>query len=94
MSWWSRFRRARRDTLDCHEVALVMQQYLDGELDQVATQAVAAHLEDCRRCGMEAEEYERLKTRLGDLSAPVDEDAIRRLRDFVDGLIDDGPSGT
>lgn len=88
MSWWSRFRRTQRD-LECHEVARVLQQYLDGELDTTMTQAVAAHLEDCRRCGMEAATYERLKARLADLSSPVEDDAIQRLRDFVDGLTGD-----
>jgi anti-sigma factor RsiW len=92
MRWWHRFRRRRRDVLDCHEVAAVLQQHLDGELDHTTADAVAAHLEDCRRCGMEAETYQHLKARLAGLGAPVDEDSVRRLRDFVDRLTEEPPN--
>lgn len=81
-----RWRRDDPEQLDCHEVARVMQHYLDDELDRPAARKVAAHLEDCRRCGLEAETYRQLKARLSRFSGPVEPDAVDRLREFVDEL--------
>lgn len=72
--------------IDCRQVARVLQTHLDGELDRATARRVAAHLEDCRRCGMEAATYRELKRRLADASEPVDPAAVARLRAFVDGL--------
>lgn len=75
----------------CHEVGRVLQTYLDGELDQSSVAKVAAHLEHCRRCGMEANTYARIKgalTRVGREGwiHPEDRLSIERLRRFADGL--------
>lgn len=51
--------------MSCHEVGKVLQRYLDGHVDD-AEQArrIAGHLDDCLRCGMEAETYQRIKDAL------------------------------
>lgn len=79
-------RRRARDELNCHDVARVMQTYLDGELDHPTARKVAAHLDDCHRCGLEASTYRELKRRLSRLGGPVDPQAVERLRAFVNDL--------
>lgn len=74
------------DRLDCHEVARVLQNYLDEELDRQTARRVADHLEDCHRCGLEAETYRELKQRLSRFSGQVEPEAVERLRDFVEEL--------
>lgn len=81
---WAFWRR--REELDCHEVARVLQAYLDQELDRGLAREVADHLDDCHRCGMEAETYRRLKASLSNLRQPVDPESVERLRRFVDDL--------
>lgn len=80
------WRRGREDELDCGEVARVLQTYLDSELDQRIARKVSRHLEDCRRCGLEASTYRELKQRLSDMRRPVDPQVVERLRVFVDKL--------
>jgi len=74
---------------ECHQVAKVLQSYLDGESEAPTTSMVAAHLEVCRRCGLEASTYLAIKTAIAS-TAPsdpaVDADAVDRLRHFADGL--------
>lgn len=72
--------------VECHEVARVLQHYLDGELDQRTAEKAAAHLEVCRRCGLEASTYRQLKEALARRAEPVDEEALRRLRSFTQEL--------
>lgn len=81
--------RRRGPDLDCREVGKVLQRYLDRELDERTSVAVARHLEACRHCGMEASTYQDLKRSLADMSAGVDEEAITRLREFVQDLTAD-----
>ncbi|MDP8928281.1 MAG: zf-HC2 domain-containing protein [Actinomycetota bacterium] len=78
--------RRHADSLDCRQVARVLQAYLDRELDQHTARKVSHHLEDCRRCGLEASTYRDLKQRLSDLGRPVDAEVVERLRIFVDKL--------
>lgn len=74
---------------DCHQVAKVLQSYLDGETEAPTSRMVAEHLELCRQCGLEASTYLAIKTAIA-ANAPemtsVDNDAVARLRDFADGL--------
>lgn len=74
----------------CHQVARVLQSYLDGEADPPTSEAVAAHLEVCRRCGLEAATYREIKTAIAvaapGAERPVDDDAVARLRHFADTL--------
>lgn len=38
----------------CLRTSRVLQAYLDGETDERTARRVAHHLEDCRRCGLQA----------------------------------------
>ena len=85
-----------RDRIECMRVRPLLQSFLDGELDGVRRRRVAAHLEACRRCGLEASTYESLKRRLGGFGQPADPNAVARLTEFVDHLAeepDDGSGG-
>ncbi|WP_253874486.1 anti-sigma factor family protein [Promicromonospora umidemergens] len=75
--------------LECYHVAKTLQSYLDGEAEPATSGVVAAHLETCRRCGLEAETYLAIKAALAAGSQdppPVDPDAVARLKRFADGL--------
>ena len=76
-----------RKPAECLRVAEVLQAYLDGEADAPTAAAVAAHLEVCRDCGLEATAYEDLKISLGRHRDP-DPAALDRLRSFVDDIAD------
>lgn len=75
---------------NCREVAIYLHAYLDGELDDRAVARVAAHLEVCRRCGLEATTYHALKRALVRRSAPPP-DALSRLHHFAEQLATQGP---
>lgn len=75
----------------CRQVAKVLQGYLDGELEPETTRRVHDHLEECRRCGLDATTYRAIKTaipmaRASSAPMPVDPQAVRRLRRFADEL--------
>ena len=73
----------------CLRVTRVLQSYLDGEVDEATSGIVAKHLEQCRRCGLEASTYRAIKsaiTETGPDMAPVDAEAIERLRRFAEDL--------
>lgn len=76
-SWWPRQR-----SMTCEEVGRRLQHYLDGELDERRATRLAAHLADCRRCGLEADAYERIKQSLSQRREALPDDALERLRDF------------
>jgi anti-sigma factor RsiW len=74
---------------ECHQVAKVLQSYLDGETPAPTTRMVAAHLETCRKCGLEANTYLAIKAAIASRApeaSAVDADAVERLRHFADGL--------
>jgi len=75
-----------RQKLSCREVGRVLQTYLDDELDDDAARKVTAHLEDCRRCGLESETYEALKASLQRGPAGLADDPVTRLREFGERL--------
>ena len=78
----------------CLRVARVLQSYLDGEVDAPTSAMVAQHLEECRRCGLEASTYRAIKvaiTETGPDVAPVDAEAIERLRRFAEDLSEPQP---
>ncbi|MHB1488095.1 MAG: anti-sigma factor family protein [Acidimicrobiales bacterium] len=66
----------------CMRTMRIIQAYLDGTLDDVSATRVAAHLEDCRRCGLEASVYSEIKVALREKDRPVDPGALDRLRRF------------
>jgi anti-sigma factor RsiW len=86
-------RRLRpRARANCREVATYLHRYLDGEVDDRTRRRVAAHLEDCRRCGLEAETYRALKRALARRGALPD-DAVARLHSFAEQLLAGGTRG-
>lgn len=75
----------------CRQVAQVLQDYLDGEVDLDTAHMVHDHLEECRRCGLEASTYRAIKTAIPmaeTTKSPVEVDpqAIERLRRFAHDL--------
>jgi anti-sigma factor RsiW len=78
----------------CLRVTRVLQSYLDGEADAATSTIVAKHLEECRRCGLEASTYRAIKvaiTETGPDVAPVDAEAVERLRRFAEELSEQQP---
>lgn len=82
MSMFTKIRRRRMAMkMSCAEVGAVLQQYLDGELDATTSPLVEAHLEMCRRCGLEASIYTDVKEALAE-QGELPDDSVRRLREF------------
>lgn len=74
---------------ECYRVAKALQAYLDGEVDDMTAEMVSAHLETCRRCGLEANTYRAIKAATVAAESapdPLDVDAVTRLRRFAEGL--------
>ena len=84
MPW--RRRRADQRLLNCKQVARVLQAYLNGDLDGFDAWRVTVHLEDCRRCGLEAATIREIKRALARRYEPAPE-AVARLRAFCDDLL-------
>jgi anti-sigma factor RsiW len=74
------------DELDCHRVGELLQHYLDGHIDEERARLIEVHLEACRRCGLEAETYRRIKASLATRAPEVPHDAVDRLREFGERL--------
>ena len=91
-----RLLRRKNRPMDCREVGRHLQDYLDGDLDDLRAQRLAAHLDECRRCGMEAHTYERIKASLAARgTGPLPDDAIARLNAFARRLADgDAPAAS
>lgn len=75
-----------RRQLSCHQVGQVLQTYLDGEIDDATAAKVRAHLDDCRRCGLEADTYEALKASLRRCPGTENSEPVARLRSFGERL--------
>ena len=96
----SMFRRATRgrwprvrsgEQLSCPEVGRLLQRYLDAELgDDAEVDALTAHLDECQRCGLEADTYRKIKEALASRREPVPPDTVERLRVFGEQLADEG----
>lgn len=78
--WW------RRRPLMCPEVGRTLQAYLDGRVDDDWAARIEAHLEHCRRCGMEAKTYTELKAVLSRQEMALRTDTLENLRDFATRL--------
>ena len=76
----------RKGGARCIEVGRVIQSYLDGALDADATAKVAQHLDACRRCGLTADDYRRLKSALNEAATPLPAEPLQRLRAFAADL--------
>ncbi len=72
--------------MSCHQVGEVLQQYLDGHIDPDRARRIEAHLDECRRCGMEADTYERIKSTLAAQRPEVPAEAVDRRREFGERL--------
>ena len=73
--------------IGCHEVGELLQHYLDGHTDVDRSRRIEEHLEECRRCGMEAEAYERVKATLAAHRPEVPTESVERLRAFGERLV-------
>ena len=87
----SLFRRRPDRPINCHQVGRRLQRYLDGELDELTARRIMRHLEDCRRCGMEAATYTEIKASLARRGEQLPDDTLARLRSFGEHLIEEGP---
>ena len=74
----------------CLRVTRVLQSYLDGEADAATSTMVDKHLEECRRCGLEASTYRAIKVAITE-TGPVDAEAVERLRRFAEVLSEPQP---
>jgi anti-sigma factor RsiW len=75
--------RSLLDMARCLRVSRALQRYLDGQTTGTTTTRIAEHLEQCRRCGLQAETYRAIKQALRNGPDTVDPDALERLRDFT-----------
>jgi anti-sigma factor RsiW len=82
--WSSIFDRSANAPMNCADVAKWLQRYLDGHLDERRVVRIEAHLDDCRRCGLEADTYIRIKQSLASDRTAIPSDALDRLRHFAD----------
>lgn len=73
----------RKAGISCARVQDLVQSYLDDELDGAERDRLAAHLDRCRPCGVEAATYERIKM---SLAAPAPIDAVERLQHFATSI--------
>lgn len=76
------FGRRFRSPMSCPEVGRLLQRYLDGGLDAERTRHIVEHLDDCRRCGLEVETYERIRVALVERRGQVPAESIARLHEF------------
>ena len=70
----------RKGGARCIEIGRQIQTYLDGDLDPASAAKVSSHLHACRRCGLTAEDYRRLKLALAETTAPMPAEPLQRLR--------------
>ncbi len=76
---------------DCQEVAAVLQSFLDGELPAQDADRVAAHLEHCHRCDIEATTVRKIIDAIQRQRPELDPGTYARLAVVVDELV--GPDG-
>lgn len=77
---------------DCHEVATVLQSYLDGELPAQDAGRVAQHLEHCHHCDIEATTIRKVIEAIRRQGPELDAGTYARLTGVVDQLV--GPEET
>jgi anti-sigma factor (TIGR02949 family) len=75
------------DALSCPEVGRMLQTFLDDELsDDVEIELLSEHLDECKRCGLEADTYQKIKDALASRRTPVPPETVERLREFGERL--------
>lgn len=80
----------KKGGVTCLQVARFLQRYLDDQLDEGAAAMVAAHLDECRRCGLDAESYREVKVAVASRSRPPTPEQLERLTSFVAELVTQG----
>ncbi len=70
----------------CLPTSRVLQAYLDGETDERSAGRVVRHLQDCRRCSLQASTYQAIKQVVAARGGTVDELPLHRLRAFTRSL--------
>ena len=80
------FNDTGRGRLGCRQVRRTLQAFLDGEVEPLRAELVAAHLESCSRCQVEAEVLARVIESLQRLRPDIDLAAYTRLVETADGL--------
>lgn len=78
--------QAATGRLRCMETMRVLQRHLDGVLDELTARRVADHLEECRRCGLEAEVYRQIKAALARQGRRTDPRTAERLERIAEQL--------
>jgi len=76
----------RRGRLGCRQVRRTLQAFLDGETEPLRAELVAAHLESCSRCQVEAEILARVIDSLQRLRPDMDLAAYTRLVEATERL--------
>lgn len=76
----------RRARLGCRQVRRTLQAFLDGEVEPLRAELVAAHLESCSRCQVEAEMLARVIDSLQRLRPDMDLAAYTRLVEATERL--------
>ena len=74
--------------INCRDVGLRLQSYLDDELDPRRADRIREHLAACIECGLEYDVYASLKSDIGALRQDLDPSTIERLREFARGISD------
>lgn len=80
----------RRGGSRCIEIGRHIQTHLDGGLDGDAARRVEDHLDACRRCGLAADDYRRIKAALAE-RAPLPVAPMERLRRLAAELAETAP---
>lgn len=75
-------------SLNCREVGLRLQSYLDGEANPLYSVDIEEHLDDCVECGLDADVFRKIKAELSDQASTVDPAVIDRLRQFSDEIVE------
>ena len=73
----------QRGGASCVQVARKLQQYLDGDLVGARRDKVAAHLAECRRCGLDEASYQAISAALERRRTEVPPEPMNRLRQFA-----------
>jgi anti-sigma factor RsiW len=87
MSWLRRSPTPLPEEPSCEQVGAVLQAFVDGELGPQDTELVAAHLEHCERCRIEARTLQRVVDTIRAQRAELDPELHARLTAMVDELV-------
>ncbi len=81
---------AGNSAISCRQVGQDLQSFLDGESTEITAEALAAHLEACKDCGLEAEVYQKIKDALARRAPELADDSLARLHSFGKQLAESG----